>query len=58
MLPEIAASSAGLKAFCTFLTSQGIEDCRKCCGGNGYVIIIQKVVFHLSNHIDDYNNLR
>jgi acyl-CoA oxidase len=36
-LPEIAATSAGLKAFCTYLTSQGIEDCRKCCGGNGYL---------------------
>jgi len=37
-LPEIAATSSGLKALCTFLTSQGIEDCRKCCGGNGYLM--------------------
>jgi len=36
-LPEIAATSSGLKALCTYLTSQGIEDCRKCCGGNGYL---------------------
>jgi len=37
-LPEIAATSSGLKALCTYLTSQGIEDCRKCCGGNGYLM--------------------
>jgi len=37
-LPDIAATSAGLKALSTFLASQGIEDCRKCCGGNGYLL--------------------
>eukprot|EP01095_Lingulamoeba_sp_RSL-Kostka_P015360 TRINITY_DN7044_c0_g1_i1.p1 TRINITY_DN7044_c0_g1~~TRINITY_DN7044_c0_g1_i1.p1 ORF type:complete len:430 (+),score=136.83 TRINITY_DN7044_c0_g1_i1:900-2189(+) len=37
-LPEIAATSSGLKAMCTFIASQGIEDCRKCCGGNGYLL--------------------
>eukprot|EP01114_Cavostelium_apophysatum_P005803 TRINITY_DN1697_c0_g1_i1.p1 TRINITY_DN1697_c0_g1~~TRINITY_DN1697_c0_g1_i1.p1 ORF type:complete len:698 (+),score=185.82 TRINITY_DN1697_c0_g1_i1:104-2197(+) len=37
-LPEIAATSAGLKALCTYLVSQGIEDLRKCCGGNGYLM--------------------
>ena len=37
-LPEVAATAAGLKALSTFLTAQGIEDCRKCCGGNGYLL--------------------
>lgn len=37
-LAEIAATTAGLKALCTFWASQGIEDCRKCCGGNGYLV--------------------
>jgi len=37
-LTEIAATSSGLKALCTFLAWQGIEDCRKCCGGNGYLL--------------------
>ena len=37
-LPEIHASSAGLKALSTLLTSEGLEDCRKCCGGNGYLL--------------------
>jgi acyl-CoA oxidase len=37
-LGEIAATSAGLKGLCTFLAAQGIEDCRKCCGGNGYLL--------------------
>jgi len=37
-LKEVAATSAGLKGLCTFLVAQGIEDCRKCCGGNGYLL--------------------
>ncbi len=37
-LPEIAASSAGLKAIATFMVGNTIEDLRKCCGGNGYLI--------------------
>eukprot|EP00026_Physarum_polycephalum_P003922 Phypoly_transcript_03939.p1 GENE.Phypoly_transcript_03939~~Phypoly_transcript_03939.p1 ORF type:complete len:698 (+),score=115.87 Phypoly_transcript_03939:174-2267(+) len=37
-LPEIAATSSGLKALCTVLAWTGIEDCRKCCGGNGYLL--------------------
>jgi hypothetical protein len=32
------ASSAGLKALCTFSAAQGLEDCRKCCGGHGVKI--------------------
>ena len=37
-LAEIASTTAGLKALCTYLAAQGIEDCRKCCGGNGYLL--------------------
>jgi acyl-CoA oxidase len=37
-LPEISATAAGLKALITFMVAQGIEDCRKCCGGNGYLL--------------------
>jgi flavocytochrome c len=37
-LAEIAATTAGLKALCTLLTADGIEDLRKCCGGNGYLL--------------------
>eukprot|EP01088_Endostelium_zonatum_P011412 TRINITY_DN25544_c0_g1_i1.p1 TRINITY_DN25544_c0_g1~~TRINITY_DN25544_c0_g1_i1.p1 ORF type:complete len:501 (-),score=105.77 TRINITY_DN25544_c0_g1_i1:98-1600(-) len=37
-LPFLAATSAGLKALCTFLAWTGVEDCRKCCGGNGYLL--------------------
>jgi len=36
-LGEIAATAAGLKAICTFLAWEGVEDCRKCCGGHGYL---------------------
>ena len=34
-LPEIHSSAAGLKALSTVLTLAGLEDLRKCCGGNG-----------------------
>jgi len=37
-LPEVAATTSGLKALCTILAWEGIEDCRKCCGGNGYLM--------------------
>lgn len=37
-LKEIAATSAGLKAICTLIASDGIEEVRKCCGGNGYLL--------------------
>lgn len=36
LLPEVHATSSGLKAFCTWITSDGIEECRKACGGHGY----------------------
>ncbi|KAM5135159.1 peroxisomal acyl-coenzyme A oxidase 1 [Mantella aurantiaca] len=35
-LPELHALSAGLKAFTTWVTSAGIEECRMSCGGHGY----------------------
>jgi len=34
-LPELHATSAGLKAFCTNWAGDGIEECRRCCGGHG-----------------------
>eukprot|EP01098_Paradermamoeba_levis_P015897 TRINITY_DN8331_c0_g1_i1.p1 TRINITY_DN8331_c0_g1~~TRINITY_DN8331_c0_g1_i1.p1 ORF type:complete len:629 (+),score=175.69 TRINITY_DN8331_c0_g1_i1:278-1888(+) len=35
-LPEVHATSAGLKAFATWWCNESIEQCRQCCGGNGY----------------------
>lgn len=32
------ASSAGLKALCTFTAAEGLEECRKCCGGHGVLL--------------------
>jgi acyl-CoA oxidase len=37
-LPELAATSAGMKAIASFMVANGIEDLRKCCGGNGYLL--------------------
>lgn len=37
-LPEVHASSAGLKALCCMMVSDGMEDLRKCCGGHGYLL--------------------
>ena len=38
MLPELHATSAGLKAFCTEMAANGLEEARKCCGGQGYTM--------------------
>ncbi len=38
LLGEVAATSAGLKSLCTIIATQGVEECRKCCGGNGYLL--------------------
>jgi acyl-CoA oxidase len=38
ILKELAATSAGLKSLSTIIATNGIEDCRKCCGGNGYLL--------------------
>ncbi|WFD01322.1 acyl-CoA oxidase [Malassezia yamatoensis] len=36
LLKSTHATSAGLKAFCTWSTLQTIETCRQACGGHGY----------------------
>lgn len=36
VLADIHGTMAGLKAFCSWDTLAGIEECRQCCGGSGY----------------------
>ncbi|XP_073430228.1 peroxisomal acyl-coenzyme A oxidase 2-like isoform X1 [Dendrobates tinctorius] len=36
LLPELHALTAGMKAFATEMCSNGVEICRKACGGHGY----------------------
>lgn len=36
ILADIHGTMAGLKAFSTWDTLAGIEECRQCCGGSGY----------------------
>jgi len=38
VLKELASTSAGLKSLTTIMATNGIEDLRKCCGGNGYLL--------------------
>ncbi|KAG6557960.1 hypothetical protein Mapa_000139 [Marchantia paleacea] len=35
-LPEVHACTSGLKSITTSITADGIEECRKLCGGHGY----------------------
>lgn len=37
-LPEAHACTAGLKSLTTTATADGIEECRKLCGGHGYLV--------------------
>jgi acyl-CoA oxidase len=38
LLKELSSTSAGLKSLTTIIATNGVEDCRKCCGGNGYIL--------------------
>jgi flavocytochrome c len=38
LLKELSSTSAGLKSLTTKIATDGVEDCRKCCGGNGYLL--------------------
>jgi len=38
-LPELHATSSGLKAVCTWRTKEGIELCRLACGGHGFMAL-------------------
>jgi len=38
MLPEMFTTTAGLKGYVTYKVWEGMEDLRKCCGGNGYLL--------------------
>mmetsp|Transcript_21333 Transcript_21333/g.69047 ORF Transcript_21333/g.69047 Transcript_21333/m.69047 type:complete len:384 (+) Transcript_21333:910-2061(+) len=38
-LPELHATSSGLKAYCTWVTKDGIETCRVACGGHGFLSV-------------------
>lgn len=35
---DIHATTSALKSFCTTMTADGIEDCRKACGGHGFLV--------------------
>lgn len=38
-LPELHATSSGLKAYCSWATKDAIELCRLCCGGHGFMML-------------------
>lgn len=37
-LPEVHASSSGLKSLTTWIAADGSEECRRACGGHGFLI--------------------
>mmetsp|Transcript_79072 Transcript_79072/g.142657 ORF Transcript_79072/g.142657 Transcript_79072/m.142657 type:complete len:728 (+) Transcript_79072:41-2224(+) len=37
-MPALGAESGTLKAMATLMAADGIEDLRRCCGGNGYLL--------------------
>lgn len=45
-LAVVHATSAGLKALACGLTADGLEDCRKCCGGHG--VLLASGVAHMA----------
>ncbi len=52
-LPEMHASSSGLKALCTLVAADGLEECRKLCGGHGVLLasgVAQMAVDYTAYH--------
>jgi acyl-CoA oxidase len=41
-LPDVHASSAGLKSLCTWTAHNAIDICRQSCGGHGYSAYVGK----------------
>lgn len=38
VVADVHATTSALKSFCTTYTADGIEDCRKACGGHGFLV--------------------
>jgi acyl-CoA oxidase len=38
VVSDIHATTSALKSYCTTFTADGIEDCRKACGGHGFLV--------------------
>jgi acyl-CoA oxidase len=38
VVSDVHATTSALKSFCTTYTADGIEDCRKACGGHGFLV--------------------
>eukprot|EP00759_Apiculatamorpha_spiralis_P035236 PhF_6_TR36145/c0_g1_i1/m.52533/K00232/E1.3.3.6, ACOX1, ACOX3; acyl-CoA oxidase len=49
-LSALHITSAALKAFCTVLSCEGIEEVRRCCGGQGYTMS-SGIASILMNHL-------
>ena len=39
MMGKMHAQISALKSYCTRITADGIEECRRCCGGHGYLVV-------------------
>jgi len=38
VVADVHATTSALKSYCTTFTADGIEDCRKACGGHGFLV--------------------
>ena len=38
VVADVHATTPALKSYCTTFTADGIEDCRKACGGHGFLV--------------------
>ena len=58
-MQDFHATTSALKSFCTTISSDGIEDCRKACGGHGYLVssgLVELSNTYLSNNTVEGDN--
>jgi len=58
-MQDFHATTSALKSFCTTVASDGIEDCRKACGGHGYLVssgLVELSNTYLSNNTVEGDN--
>ena len=58
-MQDFHATTSALKSFCTTISADGIEDCRKACGGHGYLVssgLVELSNTYLSNNTVEGDN--
>ena len=56
VVADVHATTSALKSYCTTFTADGIEDCRKACGGHGFLVCSGLGLWWLADKVRDLVN--